>query len=302
MGLTEINSYPSVRNLGHAEIEDLFKEHVIVQEKCDGSQFSFGLIGGEFKCKSKGKDQTPPLTDKMFLKAVEALSELPLRAGWVYRGEYLEKPHHNALTYSRIPEKHVVLFDITIGMEKYLPYDQVFEEARRLGLEVVPILTSGMIGDWESLEQLLDTESFLGGCKIEGMVIKNYARFGRDGKCLMGKFVSEAFKEVHKKEWKEANPNSGDIIDNLIATYKTEARWEKSIQHLKESGVLENSLKDIGPLLREIVTDVQTEEEEAIKEALFKWGWPRINRAIISGFPEFYKTKLAESQTFAESD
>lgn len=303
MALTEIGSYPKIYNLGHAELEDLFKEHVIVQEKVDGSQFSFGIINGEFRCKSKGKDQSPTSgTDKMFEKAVEAVSTLPLHEGWVYCGEYLEKPKHNTLSYERVPEKHIILFDITIGMEKYLPYDQIYREGSRLGLEIVPILTSGIIGDWESLEQLLETESCLGGPKIEGMVIKNYARFGVDGKVLMGKFVSEEFKERHGKAWKESNPNSGDVVDNLITMYRTDARWDKGIQHLRDNGELENTPRDIGKLLKEIQTDVCQEEEEAIKEELFTWAWPKISRALTSGFAEYYKRKLAGSQTFKESE
>jgi hypothetical protein len=295
-----LTSYPKIYNLGHAELEELFSDHVIVQEKVDGSQFSFGIIKGKFHCRSKGKDQSPPLTDKMFERAVEVVKDLPLHDGWVYRGEYLEKPKHNILAYARVPTNHVVLFDITIGVEKYLPYDQVFKESTRLKLETVPLLTSGVIGDWESLEQLLDTESFLGGSKIEGMVIKNYSRFGRDGKALMGKFVSEAFKESHSKAWKERNPNSGDVVHNLITMYATEARWEKAIQHLRDSNVLEHSPRDIGPLLKEIQTDVLEEEEEAIREALFKWAWPKISRGLTNGFPEFYKKRLASEQTFSK--
>lgn len=37
------HSYPSIYNLGHRYIADLLTVPVIVEEKIDGSQFSFGL-------------------------------------------------------------------------------------------------------------------------------------------------------------------------------------------------------------------------------------------------------------------
>jgi hypothetical protein len=153
-----------------------------------------------------------------------------------------------------------------------------------------------VISDWETLKQFLENESVLGGVKIEGMVIKNYYRFGRDKKVLMGKYVSEAFKEVHGKEWKKNNPNSGDVVTKLINTYRTDARWNKAIQHMRDSGELTNSPKDIGELLKEINVDILKEEEENIKKELFKFAWPKISRGVIAGFPEYYKNKLAERQ------
>jgi len=51
-----LNSYPKVYNLGHAAIVHLFDEPVTVEEKVDGSQFSFALIDGELSARSKGKE------------------------------------------------------------------------------------------------------------------------------------------------------------------------------------------------------------------------------------------------------
>ena len=38
------HSFPSVYAVGHAALADLFLDDVIVEEKVDGSQFSFGLF------------------------------------------------------------------------------------------------------------------------------------------------------------------------------------------------------------------------------------------------------------------
>jgi hypothetical protein len=65
---------------------------------------------------------------------------------------------------------------------------------------------------------------------------------------------------------------------------------------LREDGKLQDSPADIGNLLKEIQTDVKKEAGDDIKEKLFEFYWPKIARGIISGFPEYYKTKLAEKQ------
>ena len=45
--MTVLTSYPKVYQLGHKAVLDIFSGPVVIQEKIDGSQFSFGLVGGE---------------------------------------------------------------------------------------------------------------------------------------------------------------------------------------------------------------------------------------------------------------
>jgi hypothetical protein len=157
-----------------------------------------------------------------------------------------------------------------------------------------------MISDPAQLRELLDRESVLGGQKIEGVVIKpfNYDIFGRDKKVLLGKFVSEEFKEVHNKTWdaQHKTPGPADIITLLAAQYGTAARWHKAIIHLKERGLIEGTPKDIGQLMKEIPEDVQRECEAEIAKALFDWAWPQLRRRLTGGVPDFYKELLLKSQ------
>jgi hypothetical protein len=146
------------------------------------------------------------------------------------------------------------------------------------------------------VQTFLERESILGGSKIEGVVLKNYAQFGGDKKVLMGKYVSESFKEVHKKEWGENNPKQGDIVIRLITMFKTDARWSKSVQHLFERGELENSPRDIGKLLIEVKSDIKKECTEEIKDTLYSWAIDAILRGACDGLPEWYKGRLLESQ------
>lgn len=296
-----MHGYSSIYTLGHKLAANLFQGEVTIEEKVDGSQFSFGVFEGELKMRSKGSDLYMPVNNKLFAGACQFVDSIKdvLIPGWTYRGEVLFRPKHNSLVYGRVPKNNIVLFDIDKGDCDYVTYEEKEAEAARLGLEVVPLFFKGIVDSVEMLKDFFEKDSFLGEAKIEGMVIKNYNQFGADKKTLMGKWVSEAFKEVHRGEWKKSNPGRKDVIDNIITMYKTDARWNKAIQHLRDAGTLDNSPKDIGLLMKEVSVDVFKECADEIKEKLFEMAWPQISRGVTGGLPEWYKTKLAESQQFA---
>lgn len=293
--MTHIYSYPTVYALGHSAIRDIFSGPVVVSEKIDGSQFSMAILDGELVCRSKGKELVLDAPEQMFLPAIETARSLDLHPGWVYRCEFLSKPKHNTLAYSRVPAKGLIVYDIGVALEEYLRHEWVWQEAERLGLEVVPLLLDGTVAGMASLDELLERNSILGGTKIEGVVVKNYGLFTPEKKVAMGKYVSERFKEVHSADWRLRNPAKADLVQRLIEEYHTEARWEKGVQHLREMGMLEGSPRDIGVLIREVPADVRQECEQAIKDALFAYAWPMIQRGIVRGLPEWYKRRLAES-------
>lgn len=295
------HSYPSIFAIGHRALTELLFDPVIVEEKVDGSQFSFGLFDQEngervLRCRSKGAQLNIVAPEKMFTEAVEVAKSLPLTPGWTYRAEYLKKPKHNALAYDRIPEKHLIVFDINTGHEEYMPYAGKKAECERLGLEVVPLVHEGMIESVEQFRAMIDRVSALGGQKVEGVVVKNYKRFGPDKKVLMGKFVSEAFKEIHAAEWKADNPTKTDVVDRLIDSLRTPARWQKAIQHLRDDGKLDDSPRDIGHLIKETQADIEKECLDLISEKLVEWALPQIRRGVVRGLPEWYKDQLLQRQ------
>lgn len=302
-----VNSYPSIFHLGHKSIVDLLKWPVIVEEKVDGSQFSFHLRddNGELECRSKGVQLYNDAAPDMFKNAVATALKLKdkLQPGWIYRCEYLNAPKHNSLAYSRVPKDHLIVFDINDGLESYLSPAAKLAEADRLGLECVPVLFRGMIEGEAHFRSFLNTTSVLGGQKIEGVVFKpeNYGVYGADKKCLLGKFVGEEFKEVHSLEWEKSNPSSSDVLSLLGMAYGTPARWNKAVIHLAESGKLETSLRDIGPLLKAVPDDIAKECEDEIKQKLWEFAWPHIRRMVTRGLPEWYKEKLM-AQSFEKRE
>lgn len=263
------HSYPSIYAMGHRALANLLDRPVLIEEKVDGSQFSFGITeDGEIMARSKGAILNVDAPEKMFGLAIESVKSrhLSLHPGWTYRAEYLQKQKHNSLAYERTPRGHLIVFDVNPDHEAYLSYAEKHAEAERIGLECVPLVYEGVVASVDQFKAFLDRTSVLGGQKIEGVVIKpsGYVLYGQDKKMLLGKFVSEAFKEVHAKE--------------------------------RERGLIADSPKDIGMLLKEVQSDIGKECKEEIADQLFKWAWPHIQRKAITGLPEWYKDELLKKQ------
>jgi len=301
--MTQLNSYPKVYQLGHKTIIDLLSSGpVVVEEKIDGSQFSFGVLNGELVCRSKGKQLILDNPEKMFNKAVVTAQDLAplLHPGWIYRCEYVSKPKHNVICYNRAPEKFLIIYDIMTGPEFYLNPFEKLEEAKRIGLECVPLFFQGELTSLDFINEYLKNTSVLGGALIEGVVIKNYELITAEKKIAVGKYVSEKFKEVHTGDWKKRNPGQNDLVTQLITTYRTPARWQKAVQHLKERGELTGSPKDIGALMKEVSQDTAKECKDEIMEFLWKKFWSKISRGVTAGLPEWYKEELAKG-AFSEN-
>jgi hypothetical protein len=296
----ELKSYSKIYQLGHRETLGMFAQGpVLVEEKIDGSQFSFGLRDEDgllvLKARSRGHSQYPN-GDKMFETAIQVIEDIAheLNEGWTYRGEYLSKPKHNTLAYDRVPANHIIIFDIDRGNNDYLTYEEKKVEAERLGFEVVPQIFEGKFDSTQDMLALLDRESVLGGTKIEGMVFKQYEMLDCSGNVVMAKYVSEAFKEVHQKDWKGRNPKQGDILQVILEQIRTPARWNKALQHLKEAGEITDEPKDIGKLVAEVQIDTFEEALDFITQQLLKWAIPQLKRGIVRGLPEWYKGLLAQ--------
>lgn len=302
--MSKIPSYSKVYTFGHKDVITILNDPVVIQEKIDGSSFSaeVGCFSDDptiisLRCRSKENVIDINNPDKMFASAVNTFKTLAERGmltpGLIYRGEVVSNVRHNVLTYNRVPLGNVILFDVwEQESDTYMTPDQLKDIAASLNLESVPLLYQGSTTAMDHLKSFLDGDSILGG-KKEGIVIKNYSKRTPDGKLMVAKIVSDSFKEVHgSKRPKASQP---DPIQTLIERYRNESRWEKSIQHLRDAGKLDRSLKDVGPLIKEIQRDVLDECEEEMKDLLFEVYWPKIRLGIINGFPDFYKEKLARS-------
>lgn len=299
-----IPSYVKIHHLGHHMVENVFQGPVYVQEKIDGSQFSFLFTGNELHFRSKGAIIHPPVSDKLFKASVDSVISLVeqniIPQGMVFRCEAMCAPKHNTLCYVRAPKWNFIVFDIQdINSKEFMLPEKVKEICEALGLEYV-FSEKVEISSKEDISDMMQKNSMLGG-KREGLVFKNYNQFTKMGDPCFAKWVSEEFKEVHNKAFRNANPTKDDIIEHLISQYATEQRWSKAIQHKRENGELDNSPKDIGPLMAEIQQDVLEECKEEIARKLFSFFWNKnLKRGVVRGFPEWYKNRLMEQQFYGE--
>ena len=296
-----IKTFPKIFTVGQDYISDLFKEEVEITEKIDGSQFCFGKIEGELYIRSKGAMLYKENPQDMFKEAVDYVISIENKIpdNTVFYCEYLRIPHHNVLKYDRIPKNHLILFGVSdaTGTKFISTHTDLTKYATKLDIDVVPLLHYGKVDNIKLLDKLLDTDSVLGGTKVEGVVIKNYFRQfllgGQPIPVMMGKYVSEKFKEVHKSSWGRLHTGKGKW-EMFKESFATEVRWLKAIQHLQEKGELENSPRDIGKLIQEIKKDIEEEEKENIIKFLWKTFGEEVLRSSTRGFPEFYKRYLAE--------
>lgn len=295
--MSDIPNYPKIWHAGDPKVSGLIGSDVIVQEKVDGSQFSFALLDGRLSFKSKGQ-QILEWESGLFAKACQHIESVADRLvpGWIYRAETLAKPKHNVLAYQRVPLNHLVLFDVQYS-EGWLSDAGIATEAASLAVEAAPVLASGLMESYDQFYPLLQLESFLGGPKIEGFVIKNREKplFIGDYNCgpHIAKYVSEAFKEKHAEDW-PAYKAGKDRVKAIGEGFRTEARFMKAVQRRRDAGELECSPRDIGPLMRDLSVDFEAEWTDWIKTKLYEEFRKDIMRSANSGFAEWFKRALAE--------
>lgn len=298
--MSKTAAFPKILHIGDKQILDLFEGEVEITEKLDGSQFSFGRVDGEIITRSKGREFSEP--DKLFKPVWEYVHSIAdrLPEGLFFYGETLGTPRHSTLAYDRTPKNFFAMFGVYNSQTReFLPYENIVEWSNRLEVDAVPLLFKGEISQDKILEMVDDTVSYLGGQKIEGVVVKAYKPWMFLGQILLtvmsGKYVTEAFKEVHQKDWTKLNTGKGKF-DVLKENYRTEARWNKAIQHLKENGELTGTPKDIGALLKEVYVDIETEEKENIKEQLYNIYKSDIMKYATHGLAQWYKERLVKGE------
>ena len=282
------------------QADGLLDGPVVIQEKIDGSQFSFGVVEGKLLMRSKGVmidevEKHEGIFKEACTTAQRIFDSGGLVEGMVVRGEALSKPKHNTIRYERVPIGNVIIWDISLGdgSEIYLQPDEVKKFINTWGLEMVPTYHIGPItgGDLGRLaEELLKKTSILGNVQIEGIVIKNYAKVDGFGKMMAAKMVNAEFKEANGAEWD--GKKQSNVIQGIIEDFNKENIWRKAVQHAKEEGKLLGEPKDIGYLIHAVKKDFGIENHEEVKKKLSKAFYSEIERGIMNGFPEWYKAEL----------
>lgn len=287
-----MNSFPKIVQYGSRDgleaLEGKDVSEVWVQEKLDGSQFSFcRREDGEIVMSSARARVSPGDGNAMFAPAVETVMSIADRLvpGWVYRAEAFMRPKHNVRAYERMPRGGLILFDVEprAGMFKADATPLVADE---LGLECAPFLSVPDLTPF-SLDTLIDTVPSVLGGRMEGVVLKAYQSRNKWGYVPMVKYVDKQFKEVR---WDK--PPKQDFLLTLAERYGTEARYQKAVLHLREQGKIQGDMPDIGPLMKEVAADLEAEEGDAIRQEILAHYYPLAIRSIRAALPEWYRGEL----------
>lgn len=299
MGTFMIKEFPKIFALGTKQTLNLFNNEVEITEKLDGSQIAFGKVNGELLIRSKNCQIFPETVNKMFKAGVDYIASIKdkIPEGMIVYGEYFKSNKQNVLVYDRIPKNHIAVFGAMTGLEEFTSdYHRLKLIADNLELDIVPLLFKGKLDSTDQLKEIINKESYFGKTKMEGCVIKNYNIVGHIGHdivfpFLSGKYVSEDFKEVHKKEWKSEYTGKGRW-EVYKSQFCNKARWYKAVQHLRDKGELQEDPNDIGKLLKEINMDIEAEEKDSVKEWLWNEFGKQVFKSASAGFPQWYKEYL----------
>jgi hypothetical protein len=242
----------------------------------------------------------------MFSLAVENANKFLDKLGKVesdiiFFAEYLSKPKHNTLAYNRVPKDNLILFDVFID-GRYRDYEVVKEYAERMGMEIVPILDilDKPISSENDAKKYFDTVSCLGGCKIEGVVIKSY-----DSKVYlrnkvypyMVKIVKPEYKELNRLNWKEnVQLSDKNVMNRIMSMFNLENIYQKAYLHARDNDEIKGTMSDLKYLFEYLNEDLEREYKEAVKEELWKYYEREIKRRLGKKLPEWYKEKLAEEK------
>ena len=303
-----MKKYPKILSLGHDLVAEIFDNPVELSEKIDGSQCRIHLTTSHCDCGSKN---TGHADEKMFELAHKQTERIWNERIWCTFGndvtlfcEFLNKPKHNVLVYDRVPLNNLYLFGGIID-DEHLRTEDLMEVAKELNIEPPNILGHEVeIKSEEDIKGHLTTESVLGGTKLEGVVIKNYhlsyppllvstQAFLRYP--LAGKLVRDDFKERLNKEWGGKKKKVVPLI-RVVDEFLTEARFNKTIQHVTDEGNISNEMSDLKYLIPEFYNDLLDEEKEAIIEIAMVDFWKQLRKRCDGFVVNSYKTHLLDRQ------
>lgn len=266
----EQKKYHKIIRYGHKSTQDVLNkgDYIIIQEKIDGANASFAVINGELKCWSRNRELNESNTLEGFYEWVQQnVQAQKLLEGVVYFGEWTAQHKVSYEGYM----KQFFLYDIyNLHLEEYVSFSVVRDEAKRLGLQLIPVFFEG---EFESFEQLM---SYVGrtdlGGKLkgkptgEGIVVKNVNYRDEFGKQVFVKLVIDGFREIQRQKQTKDSKKAFSEAELKVRECVTLPRVEKQVFKLIDNGLLdrEYGIEDMGFLLKHtspmVAEDILKEE------------------------------------------
>lgn len=303
-----MKKFPKVLGLGQPLLAEIFDDPVDLTSKIDGSQCRINLTESNVQCGSKNVDIAD---DKMFTIAYEQANRIWVDNKWKEWGsditlftEFLNKLKHNVLSYNRVPLNNIYLFGALID-GKHIQTEKLIELAHDLNIEPPHIIASQIkIDNPDDLNKYLETESVLGGTRVEGIVIRNsyksyppllISTMAFMDYPLVGKLVRDDFKERLNKEWSGKRQRE-EPITKITAEFLTEARFHKAIQHLEETGKITYEMNNLKDIIPEFYNDLLDEEKDEIIKVVMASFWKPLKRKCDNFAVQEWKKYLLAKQ------
>lgn len=253
-------------------------DHIIVQEKIDGANFS---IRYDYESNSiKAFSRKKPLDLNNNLRGAwewsqrlnENLVQDVLGNTLILFGEWLCS---HTIVYPDDKYQNAYFYDVwDTEMEKYLSQDKVKDIVERLGLNYVPVFYEGEFVSWEHLKQFVGRTDFGGECG-EGIVVKNMTRLNDPNTRLpfYTKIVADKFAEKKSvKKFDEGKLERRAKLQTIVESVVTEGRVRKLVHKMVDDGLIpedwdERNMSDISKNIgREVYYDCVKEEPETVEQ------------------------------------
>lgn len=253
-------------------------DHIVVQEKIDGANFSIRYDEETDTIKAFSRKRVLDFCNNLrgawewSQKLNKELVKEVLGTNLILFAEWLV-PH--TIVYPKDKYQNAYCYDVyDTEAERYLEQDKVKDIVNHLGLTYVPVFYDGEFQSWEHLKQFVG-KTDLGGESGEGIVVKNMTRLNDPNTRLpfYTKIVGDKFaekKSVRKFDGEKVEKRAK--LQAIVETVVTTGRVTKLVHKMVDEGIIPEDWDehDMAVIARnigkEVYYDCVKEEPETVEQ------------------------------------
>lgn len=253
-------------------------DHIVVQEKIDGANFSIRYDEETDTIKAFSRKRVLDFGNNLrgawewSQKLNKELVKEVLGTNLILFAEWLVS---HTIVYPKDKYQNAYCYDVyDTETERYLEQDKVKDIVNHLGLTYVPVFYDGEFQSWEHLKQFVG-KTDLGGESGEGIVVKNMTRLNDPNTRLpfYTKIVGDKFaekKSVRKFDGEKVEKRAK--LQAIVETVVTDARVTKLIHKMVDEGIIPEDWDehDMAVIARnigkEVYYDCVKEEPETVEQ------------------------------------
>nr|WP_051464596.1 RNA ligase family protein [Clostridium sp. 12(A)] len=252
-------------------------DHIVVQEKIDGANFSFRYDEEKDSIKAFSRKRELEFGNNLrgawewSQKIDNTLVKNILGNDLVLFGEWLVS---HTIVYPDCRYQNAYFYDVWDSENgRYLSQVEVFDIVNKLGLTYVPVFYNGEFISWDHLREFVGRTG-LGGSQGEGIVVKNMTRLNDPNTRLpfYTKIVGDYFSEKKSiKKFDDSKLEQRSKNQELVNSVVTEARVRKLLHKMVDEDLIpinwdENNMAAIAKTIgKEVYSDCMKEEPDTVE-------------------------------------